>query len=357
MGKVAIVIPSYEPDERLVHLVNDLVNNSLGPIYIVNDGSGREYDSIFDRLKNVVEESGGLILKHEVNKGKGRALKTAFEYILKNAEDIQTVVTADSDGQHTCECIQRVIDSSLKNRQCLILGARTFDKEDIPWKSRFGNNVTEKVFQYITGVHITDTQTGLRAIPKDYLQELLNVKGERFEFEMRMLIDAVDRMEVIEVPIQTIYDSKDNHQTHFNPLKDSIKIYRILCERFVKYLFSSVSACLVDLVIFGVMCSLLKQKQPILYITYATVIARVISAIYNYLINYRIVFKSDENTGKAAIKYFLLAVIQMCCSALLVTGLSRIWPKVTEIVFKVFVDTTLFFISYVIQQRFVFKKQ
>ena len=124
----------------------------------------------------------------------------------------------------------------------------------------------------------------------------------------------------------------------------------------MKYLFSSASACLADLVIFGVMCGLLKQKQPMLYITFSTVIARVISAIYNYLINYNIVFKSDENSGKAAIKYFLLAVIQMCCSALLVTGLSRIWPKGMEIIFKVFVDTTLFFISYAIQQRFVFKK-
>ena len=356
MSNAAIVIPSYEPDERLVQLINDLVNKGMGPIYIVNDGSGREYDGIFYSIRNMVESGGGAILQHDVNRGKGRALKTAFEYILKNDQDVESVVTADSDGQHTCECIQRVIDAGLKNKQCLILGVRTFDRDGVPWRSRAGNKITERVFEYITGVHITDTQTGLRAIPRDYLPDLLNVKGERFEYEMRMLIDAVDKMDVIEVPIQTIYDSKENHQTHFNTLKDSIRIYRILCERFVKYIFSSVSACLLDLAIFATACSLLEQKHPAMYITYATVSARVISAVYNYLINYRIVFKSKENPGKAAVKYFLLAAVQMSCSALLVTVLNRIWPNGTEVVFKAIVDTILFFVSYAIQQRFVFKE-
>lgn len=356
MNKAAIVIPSYEPDERLIQLVNDLVNKDMGPIYIVNDGSGREYDGIFDGIKSIVEAGGGAILQHDVNRGKGRALKTAFEYILQNDRDVDTVVTADSDGQHTCECIQRVIDAGLNNKQCLILGVRTFDRDDVPWRSRAGNKITEKVFEYITGVHITDTQTGLRAIPGEYLPDMINVKGERFEYEMRMLIDAVDRMGVIEVPIRTIYDSKENHKTHFNTFKDSIRIYRILCERFVKYIFSSVSACLLDLAIFAAVCGLLEQNHPAMYITYATVSARVISAVYNYLINYRIVFKSNENPGKAAVKYFLLAAVQMSCSALLVTVLSRIWPEGTEVVFKVIVDTILFFVSYTIQQRFVFKE-
>ena len=121
MSKVAIVIPSYEPDERLTCLVNDLLNNGLGPIYIVNDGSGSEYDSIFESITEPVKASGGAVLQHEVNRGKGRALKTAFEYILNNDKDVEFVVTADSDGQHTCECIQRVIDASLKNRKCMVV--------------------------------------------------------------------------------------------------------------------------------------------------------------------------------------------------------------------------------------------
>ncbi len=356
MNKIAIIIPAYEPDERLISLIDDLTQKDMGRIYIVNDGSDVKYDVIFDAIKEKVEKNGGAILRHEVNKGKGRALKTAFEYILSNVENVQAVVTADSDGQHTGECIQRVIDTSLENENSLVLGIRKFEDEEIPWKSKFGNIITEKVFKYITGAHITDTQTGLRAIPRWYLPELLNIKGERFEFEMRMLIDAVDRVNIIEIPIQTIYESKDNHQTHFDPLIDSIKIYRILGERFIKYMFSSVSSCLLDLLSFSFLCYFFKQEDPLLYVAYSTVIARIISSTYNYAINYRIVFKSKENAGKAAIKYFTLAVLQMSCSAFFVTGLVRLFPNVVEVIFKAIVDTALFFVSYYIQQMLVFKR-
>ena len=228
MSKVAIVIPSYEPDERLTCLVNDLLNNGLGPIYIVNDGSGSEYDSIFESITEPVKASGGAVLQHEVNRGKGRALKTAFEYILNNDKDVEFVVTADSDGQHTCECIQRVIDASLKNRKCMVLGVRTFDQEDVPWKSRVGNNLTVKVFEYITGVHITDTQTGLRAVPREYLPDLLNVKGERFEYETNMLLKMKRRgIGFVEQPIETVYED-ENLGSHYNAVKDSWRIFRIM---------------------------------------------------------------------------------------------------------------------------------
>ena len=357
MRKAAVVIPSFEPDERLISLVDDLTVKNIGPIYIVNDGSGPEYEDIYGRIEDKVNKSGGVILRHEVNKGKGRALKTAFEYILENDKDVEVVVTADSDGQHTPECIRRVMDASSENRDCLVLGIRTFDNSDIPWKSRFGNQLTEKVFKYITGTHITDTQTGLRAIPRNYLPDLLNIKGERFEFEMRMLVDAVDKIKIVEVPIQTIYDSKENHQTHFDPFKDSLRIYRILGERFIKFFLSSMSSCLLDLLLFWVFCYFLKKKEPVLYITYSTVAARVISAVYNYSLNYKVVFKSQENAGKAAVKYFLLAVMQMGCSAVLVTGLVRMLPGAKEVLVKAVVDTTLFFISYAVQQRLVFKRQ
>jgi len=354
MRKVAVVIPAFEPDKRLISLADTLTVNGIGPIYIVNDGSGQVYDDIFDRAGDIVRKNGGAVLRHETNKGKGRALKTAFAYILENAGDVEAVVTADSDGQHSYECIRRVIEASAENQDCLILGVRTFENTDIPWKSRFGNQLTKKVFRYITGTYISDTQTGLRAIPVSYLPELLDIRGERFEFEMRMLVDAVDKIRIIEIPVQTIYDSKENHQTHFDPVRDSVRIYRILGERFFKFFLTSMSSCLLDMVIFGVLCRILKTKHPALYIAYSTVAARVISAIYNYFMNYKVVFKSQENVGKAAVKYFLLAVLQMSCSAALVTGLVRMCPGVTELLLKAVVDTTLFFISYSIQQRLVF---
>ena len=354
---IPVIIPSYEPDERLISLLEDFRSQGIRDVIIVNDGSGDRYDEIFGRVRAILDETGGTLLSHDVNRGKGRALKTGFSYVLKHYPSAVGVVTADSDGQHSTECILSVMERLREKPDSLVLGVRTFDQEDVPWKSAFGNKLTMKILGYVSGVSVSDTQTGLRGIPRVFMKELLDVHGERFEFETQMLLETAGRYEIEEVPIRTIYDSKENHQTHFDPFKDSIRIYRILCERFVKYIFSSISACLLDLLIFGIACSLLREKQPSLYITYATVIARVVSAVYNYLINYRIVFKSNENSGKAAVKYFLLAVVQMSCSALLVTGLSRIWPDRMEVLLKAIVDTALFFVSYAIQQRFVFKKQ
>lgn len=354
MSTIGVIIPAYEPDKRLLDLLVDLDRNNIGPVYIINDGSGAHYKEIFDRSAKIVKRLQGELLTHEVNKGKGRALKTAFQYILENNQQLTAVVTADSDGQHTVECIKKVIQMTQEQNDCLVLGVRNFNIQGIPWKSRFGNTITEKIFKYLAGVHITDTQTGLRGIPRDYMIKLIDLKGERFEFEMRMLLDAADNYKIIEIPVETIYDSKDHHQTHFNPFKDSIKIYRILGEKFLKYIFSSTSSSLLDLILFGLVCIPLKTIYPLFYVTIATIVARIFSSIYNYLLNYKFVFKSKESIKASSIKYFSLAIAQMICSACIVTVFVNLLHNDFELQVKIIVDTVLFFISYHIQQHFIF---
>lgn len=351
---IPIIIPAYEPDDRFIKVLKDLVDAELSPIIVVNDGSGPEYDSIFLEVKRIIKHEG-LVLNHDCNRGKGRALKTAFEYVINQYPDAIGVVTADSDGQHTVECIKKVQLELENNPNSLILGVRDFSSENVPWKSRFGNELTEKVFSYVAGVHITDTQTGLRGIPYEFLKELLDVKGERFEFETRMLLVAANRYTIKEVVIETVYDSKENHQTHFNPIKDSIKIYKILGEQFLKFIFSSVSSCLIDIALFALLCHIFRNNDSHFYLILSTVLARVISATYNYIINYVIVFRSKESKAKSAIKYIILACIQMLASAALVTLFCWIFKGLYEVIIKVFVDTFLFFVSYYIQRKIVFK--
>ena len=353
MGKIITVIPAYEPDERLIDLLKDIAASDLGEVVMVDDGSGPDYKEIFDRAKETIGDKG-ILLTHEVNKGKGRALKTAFAYLLENTEDLTGVVTADSDGQHSVECIRKVKASLLDNPGSLILGVRTFNKKEIPWKSYYGNKITMKFMSYVSGVKVSDTQTGLRGIPKDFMRDLLDTEGERFEFETKMLLETVDRYPIVEVPIMTIYDSKENHSTHFNSFKDSFRIYKILAGKFVKYLIASLTSCIIDVVLFAVFCHFLKDSFPLMYITLSTVIARVISACCNYAMNYALVFKSKENKGVAALKYFLLAAVQMSASALFVTLLSRLLTFIPEFVIKIVVDMILFFVSYFIQRKFVF---
>lgn len=352
---IPIIIPAFEPDERLLSLLNNLNENGLRPIVVVNDGSNQAYSEIFDQAEKLLLQGNGVLLVHETNRGKGRALKTAFEYVRDAYPDAIGVVTADSDGQHTYTCIQKIKDSLSEHPGELILGVRDFSGEGIPWKSRFGNNLTEKVFGYVAGVHVSDTQTGLRGIPYSFMEQLVYVPGERFEFEMQMLLESAGKYPVREIKIETIYDSQENHQTHFNPITDSLKIYKILGKKFLKYIFASASSSVVDIILFSGFCHMLKGVI-VPYAAMATVLARVISASYNYAMNYRVVFKSGEKISSSAIKYGLLAIIQMTLSAFFVTFGISILKFVPEVFVKIIVDTALFFISYHIQQRYVFKR-
>ena len=356
MEQILIIIPAYEPDRRLLTLLTNLKERKAGFVILVDDGSGSKYADIFNEAVNIIKGQG-VILVHEVNRGKGRALKTAFRYILENYPNAIGAVTADSDGQHTAEAIKKIKVILAEKPDELILGVRDFRRKGIPWKSRFGNNLTEKIFMYLAGVHVSDTQTGLRGIPKTFMQQLLNVKGERFEFEMRMLLESAGKYKITEVAIETIYDSEKEHQTHFNPVMDSVRIYRILGEKFLKYIFTSFSSSIIDIVLFIVLCALFRPLYSRIYIFVATVIARIISASYNYIMNYKMVFHSTESVKMAGLKYGILAVVQMSLSAVLVTLIIDVFSIMPEFAVKMFVDIVLFFISYHIQQKYVFNKK
>ena len=350
---VPIIIPSYEPDERLLKLLDGLQDNKLEPIVIVDDGSSAEYQRYFIEAR---ERYHAIILKHDINRGKGRALKTAFSYCLVNYADIAGCITADSDGQHTVKAIMACKQSLLNSKNHLILGVRAFDLENVPAKSQFGNNLTRKVFRTLYKVDISDTQTGLRGISADFMRDLLDVSGERFEFETRMLIKAVETgIGIKEIPIETVYDSKENHSTHFRPIVDSIRIYRVFGFSFGRFLLSSLSSSVIDLILFQILCLLLERIiGGIKYVAFATVGARVSSATYNYLINYFFVFASKEKHHKSLIKYILLAITQMVCSATLTTLLVACTGVSVELYAKIPVDVCLFLISYQIQKRVVY---
>lgn len=346
--EIPIIIPSYEPDERLLQLLADLKEKSFSKIVIVDDGSGEEYQRFFEQAE---EKYGCFVMHHTVNMGKGRALKTAFDFVLREFPDSVGSITADSDGQHTPECILSCAQALLARPDALIMGCRCFDKENVPARSEFGNKCTRVVMKFLAGVCVSDTQTGLRGIPSSFMRELLTLKGERFEFETNMLMETKkSRIPIVEVPIQTIY-IEENRSSHFHPIKDSARIYML----FGKFLFSSLSSSVVDLLLFSLFCHLLKGGQwgGITYIMASTVFARILSAAYNYFINYKVVFESRSSVGATMARYFLLAVVQMCCSALLVNFLYLLFGG-AEVLIKIPVDVFLFFISFVIQREFVY---
>ncbi len=344
---VTVIIPCLNPDEKMIQLIKNLRNHHFEHIVVINDGSHTKYDSFFEKAK---EEFNCHVLRHHVNLGKGRALKTAFNYVLNTFPNHVGVVTVDADGQHSVEDIVSCSEVLMENTDQLIMGCRDFSAQNIPFRSRFGNIMTRNVFKFLCGVAVSDTQTGLRAIPYDYLKTLMNVSGERFEFEMNMLIDTKQsQMAITEVPIQTIY-LEENKSSHFNPLVDSLKIYSV----FLKFIVSSFSSFLIDIALFTIFMNLFKSSSWSAYILMATISARVISSIANFMINKNTVFKLKENSASIAIKYYVLCAIQMLLSGI---GVSYLYQLVTvnEVILKLIVDIILFLLSFQIQREWVFK--
>ena len=348
-SRIPVIIPSYEPDEKLLMLVENLKKSGFTEIIVVDDGSeGEEYQGLFSK----VQDMGCVVLHHAVNQGKGRALKTAFNHCLFVYPDATGCVTIDSDGQHTVKDMTACMEALIKSPESLILGVRDFDKDGIPARSVFGNKTTSRVMKVLAGLSISDTQTGLRAIPAAFMKELLFESGERFEFETNMLLATKESgRSIVEVPIETIY-LEENKSSHFNPIKDSIKIYAI----FFKFIISSLSSSIVDLLFFTIFLAVLQGRSfgAVSHIMLATVLARILSAVYNFIINYKVVFKSRKNAGGAVIKYACLAVFIMFASGFIVEWIYGL-TALPEVLIKVPVDVLLFLVSFWVQREFVYK--
>lgn len=352
LRKIVFVIPSLNPDDKMPQYVKELIDEGASNILVVDDGSKKELKYHFNKIKEYKEV---IVLEHKVNKGKGRALKTAFEYILNNMVDIKAVVTADADGQHaTGDTIQTGLKVIETNE--VVFGTRNFDEDIVPTRSRFGNKTTTAVFKFLYGKKVNDTQTGLRGLPIDFLNDCLSIEGERFEYEIGMLIKIVEqKREIVELPIKTIYYDS-NRETHFDTFIDSYKVYKIMCGQFVKFAVVGILSFVIDIIIYTLLFNLaFNNKEYRVAILLSTVLARIISSLFNFFMNKEKVFESNNKTNKTMIKYYILAVLQMFVSWLLVSVIFSKISANTSII-KIFVDFVLFLISFQIQKRFIFNK-
>ncbi|MCR4674149.1 MAG: bifunctional glycosyltransferase family 2/GtrA family protein [Lachnospiraceae bacterium] len=339
-----IVIPAYEPEGRLVDFVGDLREVGYEYIVVVDDGSGVDYRSIFSSI----ELMDIVVLRHMRNLGKGRALCTAFLYIKNRLGESVNIITADADGQHLVKDIKKVEKKLKENPVDLVLGVRDFTSENVPFKSKKGNEITRKFFKLTTGVDCPDTQTGLRGIPGSMLEFALGVYGDRYEYEMNFLTEAAQRYHFSYVPITTVYEN-NNACSHFRPVMDSLRIYG----RPVRFLLSSLTSSGVDLLLFYLLTVFLQYphgKQIII----ATIIARVCSGVVNFEMNKHFSFKSKGKAHKEGARYFVLFVGQMMLSAGGVSIVSAVLPNPFA---KIIVDTLLFVLSYIIQKQWVFAKE
>ncbi|WP_220727621.1 bifunctional glycosyltransferase family 2/GtrA family protein [Marinilactibacillus psychrotolerans] len=349
-SKVIVVIPAYDPDHKLCELIDRLLYKAPTlSIVVVNDGSNEKATSIFKKIEAFPQCT---VLTHETNLGKGKALKTAFTSIMSYSKKPLGIITVDADGQHKPNDIFQCIYAFLEQPHTLVLGARHFSRKDIPLRSLYGNYLTKIFLRVLYDIRLTDTQTGLRVIPYSSLAPLTKLPGNRYEYEMDMLMYfKKEEMQINEVPIATIYIDS-NKSSHFNPLIDSIKIYSI----FFKYGFSSLFSFLIDLSAFSLFLYFLRKTSLPSQIFFATIFARIISSLFNYFTNKIFVF-SEKEAKNSMIKYFLLALVQMFISGFLVEFISTEINLGIPISIKILVDFILFIISFQIQRLWVFRKQ
>jgi len=341
LDAIAILIPAWQPDASFAPLVKSLLAAGVGAIVLVNDGSTPEYGMVFEQFATLPSVH---LVRHAVNLGKGRALKTGFNYCLCELPHLAGIVTADADGQHTAVDIVRVAQAILASPARVVLGSRTFVKE-VPLRSRFGNTLTRQIFGLVTGTKLRDTQTGLRAFPPTILPKLMVLDGERYEYEMTVLIHICrTAQKPLEVPIQTVYID-GNRSSHFDPIRDSMRIYFVLA----RFFLSSLVAAGIDFAGFTI-------AYTATHNVLASVIVGRLSSLVNFALNKKFVFQSSGSVTAALWRYYLLVAVIAGLSYGLIWTLSHRahWNVFAA---KVVVDGLLSLVSFAMQRTFVFRKQ
>lgn len=358
LSRISVVLPSLDPDEKLVAVVDGLLGIGFTDIILVNDGSKPSNLHYFTDL--TAQHPEITLLTHEVNKGKGAALKNAFRYFLENRPEGLGVVTVDGDNQHHPEDTRACCEHMLETGHTT-LGCRDFTLDHVPARSRFGNHTTSAIFKLFVGMTISDTQTGLRAIPREVVAQLVDVYGDRFEYETNMLLAFKTKgIDFDEVKIRTVY-IEENKSSHFRVLHDSWRIYKLILAHFFRYTLSSIVSAVVDTLCYALLDSVLPFTGMALTAA-AGVGARIVSSLLNFFLNKKLVFQTNVDTKRAMLRYYTLALPQMAVQVLMTHGVYVLFhigegAGALRTVIYAIVMTVLYFVSYMIQQRWVFAPQ
>ena len=337
--QVIALIPAYNPTEHLVPLVRGLAAEDFAAVIVVNDGSEPEYFQYFNEIEGIDRVT---VLRHAVNLGKGATLKTGMNHVYCRFEDFAGVVVVDADGQHRVADAVKVADRLKSQPESLIMGVRAFDGA-VPLRSRFGNRLTCGVFRVLTGKKLSDTQSGLRGIPKIMFPGLLKLSTNGYEFELDMLLACkYTGRSIVEQPISTVY-LQGNKSSHFNPIIDSMRIYFVL----LRFTLASLLTTVIDYTVFIFVYNLSAS------ISASQASARLIAMGFNYAAVKKAVFYSEKTVANTFPKYFALVCVSGFVSYLLIKGLS-VYTSLPVLAAKIFAESIVFLANFAIQRDFIF---
>jgi len=356
MKRPVIVIPAYNPEgDKLISLVKEVTSLNVERVIVINDGSRGELRPCFDALAGLPDT---VVLHHRENRGKGAALKTGFRHVLQYRVPCSAVITMDADGQHLVADVEKVLEASLDEPEALILGVRQFTGK-VPLRSLMGNKLTYLLFRGLVGRKITDTQTGLRGIPHHFLDRLLALSSDRYDYELEMLLTLVqEKSRIVQVPISTVYEN-GNSISSFRPVADSMQVYRILFlwwftfrfKQMVKYSLSGGLSTIAD---FGTYIILINLSCG--FVT-ASMLARILSTLIHFSSNkyFTFAYKDAPQMGEV-VKYLSVVAFNLTGSIFLI-HLFVTYLALGEIVAKVAAQLLLFFATYTLLNGFVFLRE
>jgi len=330
--RILTVCPAFNPPAKVFRqLIADLRPNN--DLLIVDDGS----------TECLCATSRSVCIRHFINKGKGAAIKTAVEYAQQNS--YQGIITIDADGQHPLESFNNLKKLAIDEPTKLILAQREF-YNDTPLKSLIGNFISRQIFRLFFDIKLNDTQTGLRYYPSNFFDTMLNTKNDRYDFETAVLIQTkYSGTAITTFPIPAIYID-NNSSSQFKPLNDSLKVistfFRFACSSFISFL--------IDISLFLILLNITESPNPFV----SSVIARIVSCLFNYELNRVVVFGKTSTRKQSFYKYSILAISNSAISGAIAQLLSSVAPSALV---KISIDFLLFFSNFAVTRLWVFHKK
>lgn len=230
----AIIIPVYNHEQFIAEVIRQALTQHL-PVIVVNDGST-------DRTAEIIKDIDGItVLQHSHNQGKGAAILTGCAAAVSKGCD--AAITIDGDGQHKPEDAQILLATGNTANRCIVVGRRKGMERgnNVPWTSRFGRKFSNFWVWVSGGPLIRDSQSGFRLYPIPEILQL-GVRARKYQFEVEILVKARQHhIEIIEVPIQVVYQPQGKRVSHFRPwvdfMRNSATFSRLIFARIIKGIF------------------------------------------------------------------------------------------------------------------------
>lgn len=214
--ELIVLIPAFNAAATLPELINGLRRQNVRKIVVVDDGSK-------DNTSDVARRSGATLVQHDVNRGKGAALRSGFEY-LKKEGNWSLVVTIDADLQHRPEDLPLFVAAQRLHNADVIVGHRKRWRTKMPLPRIASNTLTSLLVSARTGVPIKDSQCGYRLIRRSVVEQV-SFKSNGYEAETEFLIGAAKLGYSISfVPIQTVYNDQRSYMTHWETTKRFLQV-------------------------------------------------------------------------------------------------------------------------------------